>query len=117
MQIPLIFLASVFSSAIILYLQAARRKQSTDVSKDLQDVYRCLEIISLYEKRYQATGRLYDVLSSIISLGDQHFQHSKNGQGLFNSTPESHQHEHFGSGGAATVYADPYSLYGFWFRP
>ncbi|KAE9391079.1 hypothetical protein BT96DRAFT_888853 [Gymnopus androsaceus JB14] len=102
MRHHIIFLAPVFSCAIILYLQAARRRQFTDVSKDLQDVYRCLQIISFYDKRYQSAGRLYDVLSSMLSLGDyQRFQHSKNGQGLFNATPESQQHEHSGSGETA----------------
>ncbi|KAE9395145.1 hypothetical protein BT96DRAFT_997922 [Gymnopus androsaceus JB14] len=82
------------------------------VNKDLQDVYRCLEIISSYGKRYQAAGRLYDILSSIISLGDQHFQPNKNGQGLFNSTPESRQREHSRSGETPTIHADgvDYSL-------
>ncbi|KAE9391092.1 hypothetical protein BT96DRAFT_320017 [Gymnopus androsaceus JB14] len=114
MQHHIMFLAPVFSCAIILYLQTARRRQFTDVSKDLQDVYRCLQIISFYDKRFQSAGRLYDVLSSILSLGDyQRFQHSKNGQGLFNATPESQQHEHSGSGETAPTYTDGVDSSGF----
>ncbi|KAE9391093.1 hypothetical protein BT96DRAFT_925475 [Gymnopus androsaceus JB14] len=112
MQHHIMFLSPAFSCAIILYLQATRRRQFTDVSKDLQDVYRCLQIISFYDKRYQAAGRINDVLSSIVSLGDyQRFQHSNGSP--FDATPESQQHEHSGSDETAPTYADGVDYSGF----
>ncbi|KAJ3822648.1 fungal-specific transcription factor domain-containing protein [Lentinula raphanica] len=75
-QFPAIFVAPVFSTAIILLLCSWTRRKAesaSNVNKEMQEIQCCLDIIAKNEKLYQIAGRLHDILRSVISLGDQHF--------------------------------------------
>jgi len=43
------------------------------VQKELSDVYRCINLLSMHEKRWQQAGRFCDILKEIIRIS--HFQH------------------------------------------
>ncbi|KAK1222314.1 Gypsy retrotransposon integrase-like protein 1 [Marasmius sp. AFHP31] len=63
----------LFVSALIL-LVSTWRPQRTGIAsgpqkEDLADVYRCMELISKYESRYQVAGRLLDILNAVIAVG------------------------------------------------
>ncbi|KAJ8073921.1 Gypsy retrotransposon integrase-like protein 1 [Marasmius tenuissimus] len=63
----------LFVSALIL-LVSTWRPQRTGIAsesqkEELADVYRCMELISKYESRYQVAGRLLDILNAVIAVG------------------------------------------------
>ncbi|KAJ3854552.1 hypothetical protein EV368DRAFT_80474 [Lentinula lateritia] len=61
----------LFDSAIVLLINLWRGLQNQtalDSSKELEYVRRCIDILSMYEKRYQAAGRLCDLLNNVISV-------------------------------------------------
>ncbi|KAK7457844.1 Gypsy retrotransposon integrase-like protein 1 [Stygiomarasmius scandens] len=63
------FLISLFGSAIVLILNVARSAQmnpSFDRQKDFLDIYRCIELMRLYEDRYTAGGRVVDTINMIM---------------------------------------------------
>ncbi|KAJ3832847.1 fungal-specific transcription factor domain-containing protein [Lentinula raphanica] len=59
-----------FISSIILLIniwKSTWMNSSMDPEKDIAQVYRCLEIMQMYEDRYEMPGRLRDVLLAVIS--------------------------------------------------
>ncbi|KAJ4467756.1 fungal-specific transcription factor domain-containing protein [Lentinula edodes] len=68
--LPLL-IGPLFDSAIVLLInlwRGLRNLIALDPSKELEYVRRCINILSMYEKRYQAAGRLCDLLNSVISM-------------------------------------------------
>ncbi|KAJ3930345.1 MAG: fungal-specific transcription factor domain-containing protein [Lentinula lateritia] len=68
--LPLL-IGPLFDSAIVLLInlwRGLRNLIALDPSKELDYVRRCIDILSMYEKRYQAAGRLCDLLNSVISV-------------------------------------------------
>lgn len=63
----------LFSSAVVLLLNVfAGRKAGIEphTSKDMQDVYKAMEMIKRNEDRFQSSGKLWDVLWELGSAGD-----------------------------------------------
>ncbi|KAK1222311.1 Gypsy retrotransposon integrase-like protein 1 [Marasmius sp. AFHP31] len=63
---------SLFVSALILLVGIWRQQRTEfgpESKQDLRDVYRCIELIQRYEPRYQVAGRLVDVLTAVITIG------------------------------------------------
>ncbi|KAE9401314.1 hypothetical protein BT96DRAFT_880487 [Gymnopus androsaceus JB14] len=61
-----------FDSAVVLLLnmwRGLRNMVVLDPSKEMEDVHRCIRMLSAYEERYQVAGRLCDVLKSVITVG------------------------------------------------
>ncbi|KAJ7109443.1 fungal-specific transcription factor domain-containing protein [Mycena epipterygia] len=66
-------LAVAFTSAIVLLLNTWSGKRSGfayNPSKEMDDVHRCIKLLSIAEKRYLAAGRFNDILSRLLSVGD-----------------------------------------------
>ncbi|KAJ4468800.1 fungal-specific transcription factor domain-containing protein [Lentinula aciculospora] len=60
-ELPAIFIAPVFSTAIISLLCSWTKRKTEltpEIDKEMQDVDCCLDIISMYERIYQTAGRL-----------------------------------------------------------
>ncbi|KAJ3999586.1 fungal-specific transcription factor domain-containing protein [Lentinula boryana] len=80
-KLPAFFMAPVFSTAIILLLCSWTKRKTesaSNINKEMQEVNCCLDVISINEKLYQTAGRLNDILRSVITMGDQHFQDTAN---------------------------------------
>ncbi|KAJ3771850.1 fungal-specific transcription factor domain-containing protein [Lentinula raphanica] len=69
--LPLL-IGPLFDSAIVLLINLWRGLQihpgALDPAKELADVRRCIALLEMYEKRYQAASRLCEILNSIISV-------------------------------------------------
>ncbi|KAJ7111579.1 putative fungal-specific transcription factor [Mycena crocata] len=66
-------LAVAFTSAIVLLLNAWSGKRSGfayNPSKEMEDVYRCVKMLTVAEKRFLSAGRFNDILVRLISVGD-----------------------------------------------
>ncbi|KAE9401293.1 hypothetical protein BT96DRAFT_1018250 [Gymnopus androsaceus JB14] len=69
---------ALFCSSLILLVnvwRGRRLKGSTSTSaleKELADVYQCLNLLGLYEKRWQEAGTFCDILRQIISVSRFH---------------------------------------------
>ncbi|KAJ6547628.1 fungal-specific transcription factor domain-containing protein [Mycena capillaripes] len=66
-------LPAAFTSAIVLLLNTWSGKRSGfayNPSKEMEDVYKCMKMLTVAEKRYQAAGRFNDILVRLISVGD-----------------------------------------------
>ncbi|KAJ3927792.1 MAG: hypothetical protein NXY57DRAFT_1024018 [Lentinula lateritia] len=60
----------VFMCGVILLINLWKRtwmNSMPDQQKETAEVYTCLQYLSLYERRHESAGRLYDVLSTMIS--------------------------------------------------
>ncbi|KAJ3781182.1 fungal-specific transcription factor domain-containing protein [Lentinula aff. detonsa] len=69
---PPVTLPSVFISAIILLINFWRVKRSNTLlnsGTEMRDVYKCFELLKPLEKRFQAAGRMIDILHGVISVG------------------------------------------------
>ncbi|KAJ7709839.1 fungal-specific transcription factor domain-containing protein [Mycena rosella] len=67
------FLSAAFTSAIVLLLNTWSGKRSGfayNPGKEMEDVYKCLNLLQKAEKRYLAAGRFSDILVRLISVGD-----------------------------------------------
>ncbi|KAJ3783074.1 fungal-specific transcription factor domain-containing protein [Lentinula aff. detonsa] len=64
-MIPPAFISSVV--LLINIWKSTWMNSAMDPEKDIAQVYRCLEIMSMYEDRYEMPGRFRDVLQAIIS--------------------------------------------------
>ncbi|THU86599.1 hypothetical protein K435DRAFT_782796 [Dendrothele bispora CBS 962.96] len=63
------FLISLFNSAIVLALNLVRstqQKLNFDPGRELLDIYKCIELLHLYEARYPLSGRLVDTINMIM---------------------------------------------------
>jgi len=66
-------LAAAFTSAIVLLLNTWSGKRSGfayNPGKEMDDVYKCIKLLTVAEKRYLAAGRFNDILVRLISVGD-----------------------------------------------
>ncbi|KAF7338243.1 Zn(2)-C6 fungal-type domain-containing protein [Mycena venus] len=66
-------LPAAFTSAIVLLLNTWSGKRSGftyNPAKEMEDVYKCMKMLTKAEKRYQAAGRFNDILVRLISVGD-----------------------------------------------
>ncbi|KIK51276.1 hypothetical protein GYMLUDRAFT_78264 [Collybiopsis luxurians FD-317 M1] len=89
---------ALFMTSIVLLVNVWRGRRlrvataETDIEKELADVYRCINLLSLQEKRWQHAGRYCDILREIILVS--HFHHSmwlpSDASGLL-STKRSHE--------------------------
>ncbi|KAK7034648.1 Gypsy retrotransposon integrase-like protein 1 [Paramarasmius palmivorus] len=64
---------ALFNSAIVLLLNIWGGKRlgiTLDPARELGDVYKCLNVLRSYEQRWQITGRLCDIITELISVGD-----------------------------------------------
>ncbi|KAJ3837230.1 hypothetical protein EV361DRAFT_963242 [Lentinula raphanica] len=60
----------VFMCGVILLINLWKRtwmNSMPDQEKETAEVYKCLQFLAFYERRYESAGRLYDVLSTMIS--------------------------------------------------
>ncbi|KAJ3931720.1 MAG: fungal-specific transcription factor domain-containing protein [Lentinula lateritia] len=64
-MIPPAFISSVL--LLVNIWKSTWMNSAMDPEKDIAQVYRCLEIMSMYEERYEMPGRFRDVLQAIIS--------------------------------------------------
>lgn len=64
--------SAIFISGLTLLLNIWITKQSglTINPRDSQDVWRCMQTLSVCEKRWHVAGKLWDILSEIASAGD-----------------------------------------------
>ncbi|KAI3616635.1 hypothetical protein WG66_011647 [Moniliophthora roreri] len=68
-----VWLMALFNSAIVLLLNIWGGKRlgiTSDPARELGDVYKCLNVLRAYEKRWQITGRLCDIITELISVSD-----------------------------------------------
>ncbi|KAJ7172414.1 fungal-specific transcription factor domain-containing protein [Mycena filopes] len=66
-------LAVAFTASIVLLLNTWSGRRSGfayNPSKEMDDVYKCMKMLSVAEKRYQAAGRFNDILVRLITVGD-----------------------------------------------
>ncbi|KAJ7774516.1 putative fungal-specific transcription factor [Mycena maculata] len=66
-------LSAAFTSAIVLLLNTWSGKRSGfsyNPEKEMDDVYKCIKLLTTAEKRYLAAGRFNDILVRLISVGD-----------------------------------------------
>ncbi|KAJ7046849.1 putative fungal-specific transcription factor [Mycena alexandri] len=66
-------LAVAFTASIVLLLNTWSGKRSGfayNPTKEMEDVYKCMKMLTAAEKRYQAAGRFNDILVRLISVGD-----------------------------------------------
>ncbi|KAF9068917.1 hypothetical protein BDP27DRAFT_765682 [Rhodocollybia butyracea] len=49
-----------------------------DPRREMEDVYRCLRILGIYEKRYQIAGRMRDILIEIVAAQPVEVQFGSN---------------------------------------
>ncbi|KAJ4487543.1 fungal-specific transcription factor domain-containing protein [Lentinula aciculospora] len=66
-----IFIAPMFLSATLLLINtwtSLRAKSSYDPRKDMNDVSRILQILSVYERRYEMAGRVREMLQAIMGI-------------------------------------------------
>ncbi|KAF8136834.1 fungal-specific transcription factor domain-containing protein [Mycena galopus ATCC 62051] len=72
-NVPIIFnLPTAFTSAIILLLVILSGKRAglvADSSRDMANVYRCMEVVRLCEGRWQSAGVMWDILAELASVG------------------------------------------------
>ncbi|KAE9388531.1 hypothetical protein BT96DRAFT_981027 [Gymnopus androsaceus JB14] len=79
LALPNVMMA-LYSASMVLLVnvwRGRRLKSSTSVAtlqKELVDVYQCINLLSLYEKRWQQAGRFCDTLREIISSRFHHGQ-------------------------------------------
>ncbi|KAF8839740.1 hypothetical protein BDN67DRAFT_904930 [Paxillus ammoniavirescens] len=62
-----------FTAGIVLLLNiwgGKRSGLSTDTSKEMADVHKCMAILKRYEKRCLISGRLLDILCKLATVGD-----------------------------------------------
>ncbi|KAF9236278.1 fungal-specific transcription factor domain-containing protein [Melanogaster broomeanus] len=67
MQMP------AFTAGIVLLLNiwgGKRSGLSTDPSKEMADVHKCMAVLQTIEKRWHTAGRLWDILYELASVGD-----------------------------------------------
>ncbi|KAF5350847.1 hypothetical protein D9757_012844 [Collybiopsis confluens] len=71
----------LMAAAIVLLLNVWRGERlhpgntgsaTMNVDKELADVYRCVNLLSLHEKRWQHAGRYCDILKEIIAISHSH---------------------------------------------
>ncbi|KAF5380652.1 hypothetical protein D9757_007022 [Collybiopsis confluens] len=79
-SIPLIVLPmAVFNSSILILLNlwsGKRLGMMVDAQREMEDVYRCLEILKDYGKIQQNAGMLYDIIKDLISMSGADSRHS-----------------------------------------
>ncbi|KZV94714.1 hypothetical protein EXIGLDRAFT_748493 [Exidia glandulosa HHB12029] len=64
---------SAFTSGIVLLLNIWGVKKSAtspDAASQMQDVHKCMNVLSQVEKRWHAAGRLWDILCELASVRD-----------------------------------------------
>ncbi|KAL0576125.1 Gypsy retrotransposon integrase-like protein 1 [Marasmius crinis-equi] len=64
---------ALFNAAIVLLLNIWRGKSvgiTPDPAKELNDVYKCVNVLRTYEERWQISGRLCDILMELVSFSD-----------------------------------------------
>ncbi|KIK82329.1 hypothetical protein PAXRUDRAFT_153943 [Paxillus rubicundulus Ve08.2h10] len=62
-----------FTAGIVLLLNIWGGKQSglsTDPSKEMADVHKCMAVLKRCEKRWHTSGRLWDILCELATVGD-----------------------------------------------
>ncbi|KAG7086804.1 hypothetical protein E1B28_002730 [Marasmius oreades] len=63
----------LFNSAVVLLLNIWGGKKlgvTPDPVREMNDVYKCLNVLRSYEERWQIGGRLSDILTELISVSD-----------------------------------------------
>ncbi|KAI9000492.1 fungal-specific transcription factor domain-containing protein [Trametes punicea] len=64
---------ALFTAGIVLLLNiwgGKRSGLSTDPSKEMADVHKCMKMLRLLEPRWHTAGRLWDILYELASVGD-----------------------------------------------
>ncbi|KAI0635504.1 fungal-specific transcription factor domain-containing protein [Trametes polyzona] len=64
---------SLFTAGIVLLLNiwgGKRSGLSTDPSKEMADVHKCMKMLKLLEAHWHTAGRLWDILYELASVGD-----------------------------------------------
>ncbi|KAG7095654.1 hypothetical protein E1B28_006376 [Marasmius oreades] len=63
---------SNLQTALVLLVGILRSEEgcisSLELSKEMQDVYRCIKLLQIYEKKYQTAGRILDVLNVLVTV-------------------------------------------------
>ncbi|KAG6845260.1 hypothetical protein H0H87_011995 [Tephrocybe sp. NHM501043] len=70
---PPVITMAVFTSGIVLLLNIWNNKRSglsTDPSKEMTDVHKCMQSIRQCETRWTSAGRLWDIMYELASVGD-----------------------------------------------
>ncbi|PCH39377.1 hypothetical protein WOLCODRAFT_29517 [Wolfiporia cocos MD-104 SS10] len=78
---------ALFTCGIVLLLNiwgGKRSGLSTDPTKEMADVHKCMKMLKLLEPRWHTAGRLWDILYELASVGDLP---------LPQNTPPSHKRE------------------------
>ncbi|KAL0576126.1 Gypsy retrotransposon integrase-like protein 1 [Marasmius crinis-equi] len=105
---------ALFNAAIVLLLNIWRGKSvgiTTDPAKELNDVYKCVNVLRTYEERWQISGRLCDILMELVSFSDlgaasSPFNNLKRPRSPELSTGEPSQSESsFGTGASEPTYS------------
>ncbi|KIK55569.1 hypothetical protein GYMLUDRAFT_248605 [Collybiopsis luxurians FD-317 M1] len=65
--VPIPFVCAIFLS--INLWRGLRLKMSLDAIKEMKDIQKCLDILALYEDRFEFAGRYRDILLSVVSVG------------------------------------------------
>ncbi|KAK7457803.1 Gypsy retrotransposon integrase-like protein 1 [Stygiomarasmius scandens] len=67
------FLLPLFNSAVILAVNLWRGKHMNaictfNVGNELNDIYKCINLLRLYEPRFTLAGRLVDIINTVMSV-------------------------------------------------
>ncbi|KAF5345064.1 hypothetical protein D9758_010410 [Tetrapyrgos nigripes] len=65
------FMHPLFGSAMVLAVNLWRERQSNvefNARSELVDIYKCIDMIRLYESRYPLAGRLIDIINTVMSV-------------------------------------------------
>ncbi|KAJ7235617.1 fungal-specific transcription factor domain-containing protein [Mycena haematopus] len=101
-NVPVIMnLPAAFTSAIVLLLNVWSGKRTglvPDPSREMANVYKCMEVVRLCEARWYSAGLMWDILAELASVGQLKLPNwFSNGRG---SGPENEQNNR---GGLATA--------------
>ncbi|KAF9479628.1 hypothetical protein BDN70DRAFT_878593 [Pholiota conissans] len=64
---------AVFTSGIVLLLSiwgGKRSGLSTDPNREMAEVHKCMQVLRMSETRWHSTGRLWDILYELASVGE-----------------------------------------------
>ncbi|KAJ2936610.1 hypothetical protein H1R20_g483, partial [Candolleomyces eurysporus] len=95
---------AVFTSGIVLLLSiwgGKRSGLSTDPHKEMDDVHKCMRALRTCERRWHSSGRLWDILYELASVGDLP---------LPQPSPPTHKRERDGESSASSPDVKPEGL-------
>ncbi|KAJ3852833.1 fungal-specific transcription factor domain-containing protein [Lentinula lateritia] len=104
-------LMALFNASIVLLVNVwrGRRLRGTgrDVGKELVDVYRCIDLLSLHENRWQQAGRFHDILREIIAISHFPAEDSSNVRACGSNTLEEYCDRQISSAQTSTTNHNP----------